>query len=451
MAKIYPFQPWRYTPKAGPLDQLVTQPYDKITPEMRSRYLALSPYNLVRVILGERKPSDSPSDNVYTRAARHMSDWIAAGILEQDAEPGFYAYFQEFESPDSGERLIRKGFIGLGAVEDYAEGTVHRHEQTLSGPKQDRLELLRHTRAHFGQIFMLYPDPKGEIDAILDAASGAQPAACVTDEYGAVHKLWKISAPDVIARICELMADKKLLIADGHHRYETALAFRNENPGLEGARKVMMTFVNMHSDGLKILATHRVVHGLKTFDSEAFLRAVREKFRVAPLGSLDELRRAWAEEHQDTIRIGVALPAGIHLLDAPRQPGVLDVSFLHQEMLEKVLGLSEADIREQKHLRYIRGVEAAVDEVRTGAGQAAFLLEPVPVSEVARIAFSGGVMPQKSTDFYPKLLSGLTIYRIEQPRPSAHASRIAGAAVAYTGFFATCAGAAAPRRRGLAG
>ncbi|MGE5571178.1 MAG: DUF1015 domain-containing protein [Rhodospirillales bacterium] len=412
MAKIYPFQPWRYTPKAGPLDQLVTQPYDKITPEMRSRYLALSPYNLVRVILGERNPSDSASDNVYTRAARHMSDWIAAGILEQDAEPGFYAYFQEFASPDGGERLVRKGFIGLGEVEDYAEGTVHRHEQTLSGPKQDRLELLRHTRAHFGQIFMLYPDPEGQIDAILDAAASTEPAACVTDEYETAHKLWKISAPDVVARIRELMADKKLLIADGHHRYETALAFRNENPGLEGARKVVMTFVNMHSEGLKILATHRVVHGMKTFDSDAFLRAVREYFHVAPLGSPDELRRAWAEEHRDTIRIGVALPAGIYLLEAPRRPGVLDVSFLHQGVLENVLGLGEADIREQKHLRYVRGLEAAVDEVRAGAAQAAFLLEPVPVGEVARIAFSGGVMPQKSTDFYPKLLSGLTIYRI---------------------------------------
>jgi uncharacterized protein (DUF1015 family) len=412
MAKIYPFQPWRYTFKAGPLENVVTQPYDKITPEMRSRYLSLSPYNLVRVILGERTPSDSAENNVYTRAARHMSEWTSAGILEQDTEPGLFAYFQEFASPDTGERLVRKGFIGLGAVEDYAEGTVHRHEQTLSGPKQDRLELLRHTHAHFGQLFMLYPDPQGEIDRILDEAACAPPLASVNDEYETVHKVWKISAPKVVERIRELMADKKLLIADGHHRYETALAFRNENPGIEGARKVMMTFVNMHSEGLRILATHRVVHGMKTFDSEAFLRAAREYFHVAPLESLDALRRAWAEEHLDVIRIGVALPGGVFLLDAAREPDVLDVRFLHQGVLENVLGLGEADIREQKHLRYIRGLEAAADQVRTGAAQVAFLLEAAPVAEVARIAFAGGVMPQKSTDFYPKLLSGLTIYRI---------------------------------------
>lgn len=281
MAKVYPFQPYRYTGKAGPLENVVTQPYDKITPEMCARYLSLSPYNLVRVILGERFPSDSAADNVYTRAARYLDEWISAGVLEQDTEPGLFSYFQEFCSPDTGERLVRKGFIGLGAVEDYSEGTVHRHEQTLSGPKQDRLELLRHTRVHAGQIFMLYPDPGGEVDRTLDEVAAAAPPLEITDEYQAVHRLWKIADPGSIARIQQLMEDKRLLIADGHHRYETALAYRNENPGLEGARKVMMTFVNMHSDGLKILATHRVVHGLEEFDAGAFLRAAGEHFRVA--------------------------------------------------------------------------------------------------------------------------------------------------------------------------
>ena len=138
---------------------------------MRSRYLALSPYNLVRVILGERGAQDSESDNVYTRAARYLDDWIACGVLAQDATPASYPYFQEFTVPDTGERLVRKGFIALGAVEDYSAGVVHRHEQTLSGPKKDRLELLRHTHAHCGQIFMLYPDPEGSIDALLDEAA----------------------------------------------------------------------------------------------------------------------------------------------------------------------------------------------------------------------------------------------------------------------------------------
>src|SRR5438552_9333297 len=229
MAKVFPFQPYRYNATAGPLEHLVTQPYDKITPEMHSRYLSLNPHNLVRIIQGERTPSDGPGNNVYTRAAALLKDWISRRVLRRDAEPSFFAYFQEFRVPDTGERLVRKGFIGLGAVEDYSAGVVYRHEQTLSGPKQDRLELLRHTRAHFGQIFMLYPDPQREIDRRLEASTQGAPAAVVVDEYGAQHRLWKIADPSQIASIRGLMANKKLLIADGHHRYETALAFRNEN------------------------------------------------------------------------------------------------------------------------------------------------------------------------------------------------------------------------------
>ncbi len=416
MAKIFPFRPYRYTAKAGPLENLLTQPYDKITPEMRKRYLALSPYNLVRIILGERFPTDSADDNVYTRAARYWNEWVEKGILAREAAPGIYAYFQEFSMPDTGERLVRKGFIALGAVEDYAEGTVHRHEQTLSEPKQDRLELLRRTRAHFGQIFMLYPDPQGEIDRLLNEAetSAGPPLAAVPDEYRAVHRLWKISEPRRIERIRELMLDKRLVIADGHHRYETALAFRNENPNLEDARKVMMTFVNMHSPGLKILATHRVVFGLQEFDVKRFLNHANDYYDIKPLGSLEDLRKAWAEIHPDLVRIGVAAPGALYLFETARRAGLLDVRLLHQGILEGVLSLGEADIREQRHLRYVRGLDEAVSQVERGAAQVAFLLEPASIQEVARIAFEGGVMPQKSTDFYPKLLSGLMAYRVER-------------------------------------
>jgi uncharacterized protein (DUF1015 family) len=413
MAKIFPFHAYRYSEKGGPLENAVTQPYDKISPEMQRRYLALSPYNLVRIILGPQSASDSERDNVYTRAAAHLDEWIAKGILARDAEPGLYAYFQEFSMPETGERLVRKGFIALGAVDDYAEGTVHRHEQTLSGPKKDRMELLRHTRIHFGQLFMLYPDPKGEVDALLDRAAEGAPIENVTDELGTVHRVWKIAGQAAIARIQELMADKRLLIADGHHRYETALAFRKENPGLKDAEKVMMTFVNMHSEGLRILATHRVVFGLREFDTALFLNRVREFCTVTQLGSLADLRAAWEEEHLDVVRMGAALPGGLYLFETARSQGVLDLNLLHQGILEGVIGLGEADIREQRHLRYVRGLEESVSQVESGEAQAAFLLEPVAVEEVARIAFEGGVMPQKSTDFYPKMLSGLTGYRVE--------------------------------------
>src|SRR5439155_18615587 len=226
MADIFPFQPYRYSDAAGRLADLVTQPYDKISPEMRARYLALNPYNLVRIILGERQATDNSTANVYTRAAGHLNDWIAGGVLVREPEPCLFAYFQDFSVPDTGERLSRRGFIGLSAVEDYSAGVVHRHEQTLSGPKQDRLDLLRHTHAHFRQIIMLYPDPKREVDRQLEACTQGNPAAAVVDEYGAEHRLWKIADPSHIAAIRRLMADKKLLIADGHHRYETAVAFR---------------------------------------------------------------------------------------------------------------------------------------------------------------------------------------------------------------------------------
>jgi uncharacterized protein (DUF1015 family) len=410
LARIYPFQPLRYTEKAGPLGNVVTQPYDKISPAMQARYLSLSPHNLVRVILGERKPEDSDSDNVYTRAAAHLNSWISSGVLARDAEPGIYPYFQEFTVPDTGERLVRKGFIALGAVEEYSAGVVHRHEQTLAGPKKDRMELLRHTHAHFGQLFMLYPDPDGAVDALLDEAARSAPIAEVVDEYGATHRLWKIADA---ARVQQLMSDKKLLIADGHHRYETALAFHKANPDLPGADRVMMTFVNMHAPGLKILATHRLVNGIPAdgFPDE-FLRAAADDFQVAEVDSVQRLQQIWQEAGDRTV-IGAAIGNRLFTLTERDARGELDVRILHDLLLGKTLGIGEDAVRHEKNLRYIRGIDAAVEEARKGAAQIAFLLKPTSVQQVADTSFGGGVMPQKSTDFYPKLLSGLTIYKLD--------------------------------------
>jgi uncharacterized protein (DUF1015 family) len=334
---------------------------------------------------------------------------MSSGILARDREPGVFPYFQEFTVPDTGERLVRKGFIALGAVEDYSAGVVYRHEQTLSGPKKDRLELLRATHSHFGQLFMLYPDPAGAVDALLDQAASAAPLAEVEDEYGAIHRIWKSTDA---AQIERLMGDKKLLIADGHHRYETALAFRNENPSLPGADRVMMTFVNMHSPGLKILATHRLVNGLaETGFPDDFLRRAAEDFEIAEIDSLDRLKRAWAVPGGRTA-IGAAIGSRLFLFEDRRAAGELDVRVLHERLLGRALGIGEDAVRDERHLRYARGIDAAVEEVRRGAAQIAFLLKPVSVQQVADISFAGGVMPQKSTDFYPKLLSGLTIYRV---------------------------------------
>jgi len=399
MAQIYPFTPYRYSEIAGPLVSLVTQPYDKITPKMREVYLSQSPYNLVRIILGE-----------YSEAARLLKEWIEGGILARDKEPSLFAYFQEFRVPDTGEYLVRKGFIGLGQVVDYSANVVYRHEQTLSGPKKDRLDLLRRTRAHCEQLFMLYPDRQGEIDRLLDEAASSQPTSEVADEYGAAHRLWRIADPAVISRIQQLMSDKKLLIADGHHRYETALAFSKENPGSEDASKVVMMFVNMHSPGLKILATHRLISDLENFDETDFLRRAEKAFTVTRIDSLETLTNRWAEEKPAVF--GISLPGGMYIFEARNAAGQLDLPVLHQALIGGVLGITEDQVREGKHLRYMRGLDSAMEEVRSGSAQIACLLKPTSVQQVADISFSGGVMPQKSTDFYPKLLSGLTIYKL---------------------------------------
>ena len=411
MAIVKPFQPFRYSAKAGDPAKLVTQPYDKISPETQAKYLAASPHNLVRIILGERHASDSATDNVYTRAAASFHAWIRDAILVQDSGPAFFAYFQDFETPDSGERFTRKGFICLGKLHEYAEGVVYRHEQTLTGPKQDRLELLRHTRAHFEQLFLLYPDPDSVIDNLLDEAAAAKPALDVIDDYGAQHRVWPIADATRIDTIQSLMEPKKLLIADGHHRYETALAYRAENPAAE---YVVMTLFNMHAPGLKILATHRVLRNVAGFDAGALIDKARAaNWQVTPCASLAWLKQEFASQRPTLVRIGVVGNGAIHLLERKRREGELDVPILHQEILGELMGIDEEAVRDERHIKYVRGIDAAAAEVMQHGAQIAFLLEPTPIDDMARIAFAGGVMPQKSTDFYPKLLSGLTIYKLD--------------------------------------
>jgi uncharacterized protein (DUF1015 family) len=270
MADILPFRALRYNLQRVSASQVVTQPYDKISPAMQERYYAASPYNLVRIILGRREASDNTAENVYSRAANCAREWRAAGILRQDSAPSIYAYSQTFQSP-SGSSFERRGFIALGRVEDYSAQVVFRHEQTLAKPKADRLDLLRATRVHYEQLFLLYEDA-GQIDSLIASASGAQPTINVTDEYGVAHRVWQISDAAVIASVQKAMRDQELVIADGHHRYETALNFRNESRAAAGKTDdhapyeyVMMTFVNMNDPGLLVLPTHRVVHSLESF------------------------------------------------------------------------------------------------------------------------------------------------------------------------------------------
>ncbi len=432
MADILPFRALRYDLQRVAAAQVVTQPYDKITPAMQQRYYAASPYNLVRIILGRHEAEDNTAHNVYTRAAAYGRDWRAEGILRQDLAPSIYVCSQTSTAP-SGSRFERRGFIALGRLEDYSAKVVFRHEQTLAKPKADRLDLLRATRVHYEQLFFLYED-SGEIDRLLTPAPETTPAIDVTDEYGVVNRVWQISDPAAVAQVQEKMRDKKLVIADGHHRYETALTFRDEcraaaNTGPNAPSEfVMMTFVNMNDPGLLVLPTHRVVHSLPSFSAEDFQSASRAFFEVEEIDPALDGARATAIL-RDRGRTGTALLAvaanRTFLLHSPKPAAAkvfaglsarqqsLDVVQLHKCLLEGVLNLSEESIRNQQNLSYLRDADEALHQVRKGTANIAFLMNPCPVKQVRDIAFAGEVMPQKSTDFYPKLLSGLTAYALD--------------------------------------
>jgi len=449
MAQVYPFRAFRYNPERAraPFDKLLTQPYDKISPAMQDQYYAADPHNLITVEKGRAYPSDTPQNSVYTRAAAALQEWITQSIVAQDAAPAFYGYTQEYTVPGTEQRLTRRGFIGVGALEEYSAGVVFRHEHTLSGPKVDRLQMLRHTHTHTGQLFMLYSDAERRVDKILeDGEASAAPVTEMRDEYDVVHRLWMFVEPERVARIRELMAGQKLVIADGHHRYETALNYRNECRARAGRiiadapyERAMMTFVNTRSAGLTILPTHRVVAHLHDFNWTEARRHLEpwfaaEEFTFADEGRKTETRQkflARLRERRGQRAVGaypvasdgkrafyvLTLRPGADL--ARLLPNVsplqreLDVVLLHEGILEPALGITPQSVTAEANLTYEREATAALEAVDSGAAQVAFLLNACDVEQVMKIATSGEVMPQKSTDFFPKLMSGITMYRVD--------------------------------------
>ena len=447
MAQVFPFRAWRYNSAVVPFSKVLTQPYDKISSAMQDAYYAADPRNLITVEKGRAYPGDSANNNVYTRAAASLDSWIQQQVIVQDAGPSFYAYAQEFTVPGTTERRTRRGFIGAGQLEDYSAGVVFRHEHTLSGPKADRLELLRHTRTHTGQLFLLYSDPQKRVDAVLHAAeSSAPPATELVDEYGVTHRLWVISQQERIAGIQQAMRDQKLVIADGHHRYETALNYRNERRARSVAadphasyERAMMTFVNTRSEGLVILPTHRVAANIHDYSWKAvrrylepwfqttefpfenpgqkeqararmleMLRAERAKCAIGAYPSVDGKQKAF---YVLTLRTGADMKQLLPNATALQRD--LDVVVLHEGILEPALGITMQAVTKEAHLTYEREIGAALEAVDSGRAQISFLLNPVDVDKIMEIAFTGEVMPQKSTDFYPKLLSGITMYRVD--------------------------------------
>jgi len=442
MAEIHPFRALRYNPsRIEELGEVVTQPYDKISPDMQARYYRSSPFNLVRVIRGQAHADDNPQDNVYVRAARHFHQWIEDRILVSPAEPAIYAYDQEYEVPGRpGNKKVRRGFIALCRLEDFSQRIIHPHEETLSAPKTDRLELLKATRAHFGQIFTLYSDPAALVESLLAEQVRERPWEQVIDEYQTLHSVWRITGPRAIERVVAAMADKKLVLADGHHRYETALAYRDYNR-IQGTfsrpvEYVMMTFVRMESDGLTILPTHRLVHSLPAFAWGEFVFQARSIFDVEEFAAQGDIRD-WAKGflerlaragHEGPAFGAYAGPGKLALLrlrsdfnldaalnDLPPTLRRLDVVLLHRLILQQMLRIDPQAVREEKNLTYHREFPAAAGAVANGEAQLCLLLNPTPVAAVRDNALAGLLLPQKSTDFYPKLLSGLAIYWLDNP------------------------------------
>ncbi|HEY6447764.1 MAG TPA: DUF1015 domain-containing protein [Acidobacteriaceae bacterium] len=446
MARIYPFRALRYNLAQVSARDVVTQPYDKITPAMQEAYYQRSPWNLVRIILRLPELFDGEGD-LYANAARDFAAWRKAGILAQESRPCVFAYAQRFAAPgQAGVVRERRGFIALGELYPYSQEVVFRHEQTLAKPKADRLNLLRATRAHFGQIFMLYSDPAHTAEQLLFGEGGTEdalPEIEVTDEYGVQHRVWRISDPAKISLLTTSLEDKKLIIADGHHRYETALGYAKERAGVPGAEAcerpsgglpqppypeaaAMMTFVNMDSEGLVILPTHRVVFDLKGFSAARLLEAAQVYFDIEELAEHDAAaamaglgceagRTAFAAVTAEGWFLLRAKPAAVAeaLREVPARQRQLDVAQLHSLVLEKLLGITPEAIREERNLRYLRDAAEAAGQVGRGEANVAFLMNPVTLDQLREIAFAGEVMPQKSTDFYPKLLSGLAIYALD--------------------------------------
>ena len=488
MARIYPFRALRYDPARVNMEDVVTQPYDKITPAMQQRYYDLSPYNLVRVILGKREPNDTepqeflppgePAHNVYTRAAETLRDWRKNHILAEESEPAIYGYSQTYTVPGTSETRERRGFIALGHLYDYADKVVYRHEQTFPKHKSDRLALFKATRTYCEQIYMLYSDPAFTAEKLIfGASSGNNPASSgnnqassgntpagntsvgldtnapdlsITDEYNVVHRLWKLTDPTLINLLLTAMRDKKLIIADGHHRYETSVAYakersaqlklplnqpRDEDEKLSPSHlpqpsfpeaAMMMTFVNMDAPGITILPTHRVVSGIESFSSPDFITRASAFFTITELADsaqnpdlLQQLNAnpnaAYVAVTGDGNYLLTPKPDAIAplLTGLPHRQSQLEVAQLHTVVLHHLLGLTEDRIRATGNIQYLRDAAEAVVLVQSGEANVAFLIKPVTLDQLRDISLSGEVMPQKSTDFYPKLLSGLAIYALD--------------------------------------
>ncbi len=423
MAEIKGFRGLRYAKKAGDIETLVCPPYDIISEEERKEFIKSNEYNIIRLEL----PRDG--EDPYKRASDTLAKWLQDGILTQDSEDSIYVYEEEFA--DGGRTMSFKGIICLVKLEEFSKGIILPHEETLSKAKADRFNLMMATGCNFSQIYSLYNDENSLTGGYIQQISAMEPEVCVKSEDGIIHRLWRTSDKEIISGICGTFRDRKLYIADGHHRYETAINYRNKLREMgtavsgDNADYVMMTLVDLNSPGLVVYPTHRVVYGIDGFNAEDVISACAEYFDISENLSKEQ---AFASLHNsyENGKKSFVLYAGKRFTfltlknfealcglysGVCRELMQLDVSVLHRLILERIMGIDAQKLRDQTNLTYTRDADEAIRLADTQAN-CAFIINPTRISEIRDVALAGEKMPQKSTYFYPKLITGLVMNKI---------------------------------------
>lgn len=413
MAELSPIRALRYDPiVTGGLQDVVAPPYDVIDEAQRERLEARSPYNVVHVDLPRG------GEDRYERAAATLALWRAEAVVVLDGAPALWTLAQEYTGPD-GERRTRTGVLARVRVQEYGPGAIRPHERTHPGPREDRLRLTRATRANLSPIFSLYDDPAGAAREALDRATQVEPWAVTTDDDGTVNTLHRADDPEAIAALTEVLAGSELLIADGHHRYETARVYADEVGGDGPHRHVLMCLVALQDPGLTVFPTHRLVRGLRPEQHEALAAALRRDFEIVELADRSQLSAppangrltiGYIDSHfQRPFALTLRSPDSVAsaLPDRSGAYRALDTAVLEALILKRALGMTDHDIDQLDGLGYARDAGHALDLVAAGEYDAAFLMAPTPVTRVQQVAAAGESMPPKSTYFYPKVPTGL--------------------------------------------
>jgi uncharacterized protein (DUF1015 family) len=411
VAEVKPFCALHYNPRALPsLADVTAPPYDVIDADQRAALLARSPFNVVELDLPQAPPGRDP----YEHAAETLEEWTIQGILAADRQPAIWALIQDYTGPD-GKTYTRRGFLARVRVTDYGPGLIRPHERTQPGPKEDRLRLTRATRHNLSPIFVLH---RGAVWDLLEPHLAGEPWGEVTDPDDTVHRVWRIADPGVHESVAAALADAELLIADGHHRYETARIYADEVGGDGPHRYTLVCLVSLEDPGLTVFATHRLLRDLDRNAQERLAEGIREHFDVEEV-SEDLLDPAGSEGHGvfgytdahfgRPFRLRLKETDAIDQLLANRSEAYrrLDAAILEELVLKRTLGMSDDDIAAKRGLGYATGTAQARRQLEDGAYQAAFLLRPTPVEQVREVAAAGETMPPKSTYFFPKLLTGI--------------------------------------------